>query len=135
MKFYDTRTLLIWYFNKDWLKFPKSPGNHSPFYSGNHLRNLNMKDVVDTFIRITNILKSLPKKDLKVIGLFHTRKTEVKDIARRLHISERRIYQIKKNVVQSLAPIFNKEGLFFKSRYEEPIFVKEETNLTVKDQN
>ncbi len=125
MTFGSIHLLLIWYFKKAWLNPPKIPGNHD-LNKIRWSRTANsLEEIWDTANRIREIVGKLPPKDAELIRLLFTEKT-TDDIANERSLTERRVRQIRYQIIETLKAKCEDAGLLGSmSGTEEPVMVRQ----------
>lgn len=114
MIFDDSQSLLYWYFNKRWKTPPKMPGNHSWVYS---IRTQKLDTTEDAFATAQNIklvMNQLSPRNFSIMKHYFT-VTSGSDIARILGLTERRIRQLKNEILEKLTASFKEESLVRKN--------------------
>lgn len=110
MTFDNIHRLLLWYFNRKWLRPPKQPGNHSPFYVDNRNYFENPAEVWRTVVSIEAVLKRISPRRVELMRQLFT-SLKPSELAKRIGVSERRVRQIRRETVDSIRIKCQEDGL------------------------
>ncbi len=126
MTFDSVHHMLLWFFNKLWIKPPKEPGNHDPVYIQGNVIQYDARDVWDTVLRISKVIDRLPARDRGLIQSLFTDNIHISDVARRMQLTERRLRQIRATTLSIIRSRCIKAGIVCKARYTDPVYLKGE---------
>lgn len=123
MTFDSVYHLLLWFFNKLWIRPPKSPGNHDPIYIQGSNTFYDARDVWDTVTKISLVIEMLPPRDKAIIKALFTRHMHISEVAERMKLTERRIRQIRQRTLNLLQDRCLYVGLVCESKYDPPVYL------------
>lgn len=123
MTFDSVQHMLLWFFNRLWIKPPKEPGNHDPIYIQHGSMMYDTREVWETVHKITKVIEGLPARDRGVVQELFTRHKDISDVAKRMKLTERRLRQIRQRTIMILKIRCLNSGIICKSKYETPVYL------------
>lgn len=123
MTFDSVYHMLLFFFNKLWIKPPREIGNYDLMFikGGVHFDDIN--DVWDSVLKIHKVIEQLPTRDRTIIQDLFTKHTHITDVAKRMKLTERRIRQIKQRTLNIIKIRCYAEGLICDGKYTPMVYL------------
>lgn len=122
MTFDNVYQALEWFFNFKERNAPRCPGNHSYIFSGNRARQSSVMEIWDAFHKINDALMSLSPRNYAILKDCFTDGPPDRYLGKKLGISDRRIRQIKNEMISMLELRMQRNEILAKPRHEKPKF-------------